>query len=407
MLQKYLRSFKGLSPKVWLLSLVLLINRAGSMVLPFLSVYLHDHLHFTLPDIGWIMSIYGIGAFLGSYIGGQLTDRFQYDQIMIVSLLFSGIGFVLLQFAHTFYSFGFMMFSTVLFADTFRPASMTAIGAYSKPEDYTRSLSLIRLAINLGYSIGPAIGGWIAFNLGYRQLFWIDGLTCIAAGIAVGFYLRDQSLPQKGKKNRQERQAESPYRNKEYLFFILMVSLMAIVFLQIITTIPLYFREHFKMTEEGIGLLLALNALLIVVIEMPIVHSLEKKGDKIRLFKIGVLLIGFSYFVFLLAPNWIWIAGINMLIISVGEIFAMPFSNAYCMTQTTPENRGKYMALYSMAYSFAFIFAPVIGMQIANSYGFPTLWVVLSVVSIITLLGLTYIQRNHNLSGSKPVDSAN
>lgn len=363
------------------------------MVLPFLSVYLHDEMGLSLSDVGWILSVYGLGAMLGSYVGGQLTDRFHYYPIMLFSLITSGICFILLQWANGFYLFAVMMFLTVFFADLFRPASMTAMGEYSAPEDYTRSVSLLRLAINLGYSIGPAIGGFIAFNMGYVSLFWIDGLTCLLAALATYMFLEHKDSRRKEKKSKATLKSESPYRDKSYVMMIVLVSLMALVFLQILTTLPLYFKKQFGMNEDKIGLLLALNAFLIVLIEMPIVHNLEPKGKKLKIFRLGVLLIGLSYCVFLLAPNWIWIAVVNMILLSFGEIFAMPFSNAYCMDMTTPENRGKYMALYSMAYSFAFILAPVLGMQIAERYGFPTLWVVLSVISFGTILGISYLRR--------------
>ena len=201
----------------------------------------------------------------------------------------------------------------------------------------------------------------------------------------------------KEKKSKAIKAAESPYRDKAYLLFIAMVALMALVFLQLLTTLPLYFKEHFKMNEDQIGLLLALNAFLIVLIEMPIIHRLEPKSSKIRMFQIGTFVIGLSYFVFLLAPNWIWISVINMGLLSFGEIFAMPFSNAYCMGLTTPENRGKYMALYSMAYSFAFIMAPILGMQIASRFGFGTLWITLSLISVITIWGLGIVRRKNKI----------
>ncbi len=394
MIQSYIRTYRGISRNVWLLSIILFINRTGSMVLPFLSVYLHDEMGLSLSDVGWIMSIYGLGALLGSYVGGQLTDRFHFYPIMLFSLIISGICFILLQWADGFYSFSAMMFLTVFFADLFRPASMTAMGDYSEPADYTRSVSLLRLAINLGYSIGPAIGGFIAFNMGYVSLFWIDGLTCLSAALATYIFLEHKDSRRKEKKSKATLKAESPYRDKSYLIMIVLISLMALVFLQILTTLPLYFKEHFNMNEDKIGLLLALNAFLIVLIEMPIVHRLEPKGNKLKLFRLGVLIIGLSYFVFLLSPNWIWIAVINMLLLSFGEIFAMPFSNAYCMDMTTPENRGKYMALYSMGFSFAFILAPVLGMQIAERFGFPTLWVVLSAISFVTVVGVSILGRS-------------
>ncbi|NCT19357.1 MAG: MFS transporter, partial [Flavobacteriia bacterium] len=70
----YVASFKGLSKEIWLLALVTFINRAGAMVIPFLSLYLVNSLGFTLPQVGWIMTCFGIGSLVGTWIGGKLTD---------------------------------------------------------------------------------------------------------------------------------------------------------------------------------------------------------------------------------------------------------------------------------------------------------------------------------------------
>jgi predicted MFS family arabinose efflux permease len=72
---KYINTFRGLSQEVWWLSLITLINRAGTMVIPFLSLYLTKSLNFTLIDVGWIMSFFGLGSVVGTWLGGKLTDK--------------------------------------------------------------------------------------------------------------------------------------------------------------------------------------------------------------------------------------------------------------------------------------------------------------------------------------------
>ena len=181
----YLDSFSGLSPEVWWLSLITLINRAGTMVIPFLSLYLTKDLDFSLKQVGIIMSCFGLGSLVGSWLGGILTDKFGYYKVMFGSLFCSGILFICMQFLHTFSELCFGIFFLLVVADIFRPASFVALSAYSKPENRTRSVSLIRLAINLGFSAGPAIGGIIIATLGYKGLFWVDGTTCILASLSL------------------------------------------------------------------------------------------------------------------------------------------------------------------------------------------------------------------------------
>ena len=177
----YINTFKGLSKEVWWLALITFINRSGTMVIPFLSLYLTDDLSFSLKDVSWIMSCFGLGSVVGTWIGGKLTDSIGYYKVMVRSLLSTGILFIAMQFLDSFAGICIGIFLIMVVADTFRPAMFVAMSVYSKPENKTRSVTLIRLAINLGFSAGPAIGGLIIATIGYKGLFWVDGITCVLA----------------------------------------------------------------------------------------------------------------------------------------------------------------------------------------------------------------------------------
>jgi predicted MFS family arabinose efflux permease len=166
-------------------------------------------------------------------------------------------------------------------ADSFRPAHSAAISAYSAPESLTRSVSLARLAINLGFSVGPAIGGVIALYLGYKWLFAIDAFTSFAAAAMLRIYLPKHT----SEKNRHQNpilkdSRTSAYRDGKYLFFILMVAFYGICFFQLFASVPQYFSNVCHYNEGTIGLLLAFNGLLVVVIEMPLMHDLKKRERK-------------------------------------------------------------------------------------------------------------------------------
>ena len=85
--QAYLNTFRGLSKEVWWLALITLINRAGTMVIPFLSLYLTTNLHFSLDDVAWIMTAFGFGSLAGSWIGGKLTDKIGYYKLLFASFV--------------------------------------------------------------------------------------------------------------------------------------------------------------------------------------------------------------------------------------------------------------------------------------------------------------------------------
>ena len=84
--QKYINNFKGFRREIWILAIITFVNRAGTMVFPFLSKYLKEDLDYTYSEVGWIMVSFGLGSMLGSWLGGKLTDKIGFYKIMIFSL---------------------------------------------------------------------------------------------------------------------------------------------------------------------------------------------------------------------------------------------------------------------------------------------------------------------------------
>lgn len=394
-LAPYFNTFKGLSKEVWWLALVTFINRAGTMVIPFLSLYLRDDLSFNLSDVGWVMTAFGLGSVVGSWIGGKLTDKIGYYKVMVRSLLTTGILFIALQYLNTFASICFGIFLVMFFADMFRPAMYVALSAYSKPENKTRSVTLIRLAINLGFTAGPAIGGIIITTLSYSGLFWVDGITCILATLLLIKVLHPKTT--KPLDNVINENPQSAYKDKTFWIFLAAMVLFGIIFLQYFSTMPLYYKDIHVLSELEIGLLLGLNGLIIFILEMPLINWLEKtKYSKSALMLIGAILTGASFLVLNLTP-WIGILVVGMLLMTVGEMIAFPFSNAFAMDRARKGNQGEYMALYTISFSIAHIFGHNAGMQMVDKLGYDTTWYIITILSVICIFLLfvlkVYVQR--------------
>jgi predicted MFS family arabinose efflux permease len=387
----YLETFKGLSTEIWWLSLITLINRAGTMVIPFLSLYLTESLGFTLSQVAWIMSCFGVGSVLGSWLGGKLADRIGYYKVMYSSLFLTGLLFIALQYVSTLEGFCIGIFFVMLVADTFRPAMFVAMSAYSKPENKTRSVTLIRLAINLGYTAGPAVGGLIIAKIGYEGLFWVDGVTCLLAVLALIWVLN----PKKARVL-DEVKVENPIpiqKDRPFWIFFVAMFIFGFVFLQYFSTMPLYYRNVHMLEEVEIGLLFGLNGLVIFVLEMPLIKWLEEtQYTKIFLMLIGLLLTGLSFVVLFTTP-WVGILIVGVLLWTVGEMIAFPFSNAFVVERARRGNTGEYMAFYTIAFSLAHIFAHNSGMQLINKFGFDNTWMAISVLSFIGVGCLWILMR--------------
>lgn len=394
----YRRSFDGLTRDVWILALVMLINRSGAMVIPFLSVYLTQHLDFAKPQAGWIMSSLGFGSVLGSYLGGLLTDRYNYYWVQVSSLTLNGLLFLLLGWIEDFTWLCILFFLLAMVADAFRPANFAAVMAYSRPDSTTRSYSLVRLAVNLGFGVGPALGGLIAYGWGFRWLFVVDGLTCLGAALVFRLALQHKVEPSSKTPDRTTAgettsTTASPFQDRPFRWFMLWMTLTYIAFIQYFSMVPVFLREKFGVAENQIGLVLAINGLVIALVEMPLVYRLEKNFRKTTLVMVGTALIAFSFLAFNLLPGVFAIALLSVLTLTFGEILHLPFANALALSRSNAQNRGRYMAMYTLAFSLAQIVAPTLGMQTINAWGFHTLWYLLGLLCVVALAGFYVLQK--------------
>src|SRR5436190_5666480 len=274
----YRSSFTGLSGETWLLSLIMLINRSGTMVVPFMTLYLTSpEMGRSLSDAGTVMGLFGLGAVIGAYFGGKLSDRIGFFKVQVFTLFLGGILFIVLGQLKSYPLICVFTFLLSFFNEAFRPATSSAIAFYSKPVNRTRSYSLNRLAVNLGWAVGTSVGGILA-GIDYKLLFWVDGVTNLAASIVLLMFLRPGNVTGSGVNEEKEAPAVSAYADKTYIAFIFFATIFGLCFFQLFTTIPKYFRDDLHLSENFIGFIMALNGLIIVGIEMVLVYILEQKN---------------------------------------------------------------------------------------------------------------------------------
>ncbi|RTY95047.1 MFS transporter [Flavobacterium sp. GT3R68] len=391
--QRYINNFKGFSREIWILTIITFINRAGTMVLPFLSKYLKEDLQFTYGEVGWIMVSFGCGSMLGSWLGGKLSDKIGFYKVMIFSLFTSGLFFFIIQFITSFWGLCLGMFSIMVIADMFRPAMFVSLGAYAKPENRTRALTLVRLAVNLGFAAGPALGGLIIMGIGYKGLFWVDGSSCIVAILIFALLVKEKKKTDHKDTYHEEVPVTSVFKDKIFWIFLFVSFVTAMIFFQLFTALPLYHHEMFGMTEFQTGLLMTLNGLLIFLLEMPIVSYLErKKVAKLKIILWGSLLMAVSFYS-LMINIWSGILVISMILISVGEMFAFPFSNSFAMNRAPRGHEGRYMAIYTMSFSMAHIVSSKMGMEIIGHFGYQVNWFVMGSFGILALICCIWLQK--------------
>jgi predicted MFS family arabinose efflux permease len=393
-IQLYKQAYSGLSRNSWLLSVVMLINRSGTMVIPFLSLYCTQQLHFTVFQAGCVMATFGAGAICGAFFGGRITDKYGFYDVQIFALISGGIFFLALSYQHSFWLVIAGSFILSCCNDSFRPANSTAIAYYSTPENKTRSYSLNRLAVNLGWAFGGALGGVLA-AINFHLLFWVDGCTNIVAAIMLLRLIPRTSAIKPAPKPDISQGPSSAYKDKIYIIFIILVILYACCFFQLFSMQPLFYNTIWHLSKPTIGALMAMNGVLICVIEMVLIHNLEGKRHPLRYITIGVLLVGAGFVVLNTLPAHIVSGLIAVLIITFGEMMSMPFINAFWIERSNDHNRGEYAAIYSMAWSIAQIVAPLLGgyVVLASGNQFYVLWWILGAVCLLSAVGFSVLYK--------------
>lgn len=384
----YIEAFRGLPRKAWLLALIVLINRSGTMVLFFMTLYLTSQHDFSVAAAGQMISVYGVGSMIGAFLGGWLTDHIGSMRVQSLSLFTTGISFIVLGHVYSPTGIAVMLFVLAIMSESLRPANAAAFAEVCPPEIRSRGFALNRLAINVGVAIGPAIGGFLAL-ISYTYLFWADGLTCILAGFLLLAIFGFQASAHESDTPISEDVARSPYRDKIYLGVLLLLLLMGMLFVQLFSTWPLYLKDVYALIEDRIGLLLALNAVLVALLEMPLIHKIEK-FNIIRTMAIGALFL-FTGFAILPIGSSFAYAAFTVIIWSIGEMLVFPLVAGFIANRATDQNRGKYMGLFTFSFALSFVVGPIAGSWVYDSFGADTLWYISGVVGFFVFCGFYFI----------------
>ncbi len=384
----YKNSFTGLSKETWLLSFIMLVNRCGTMVLPFMTLHLTSkEMQRSISEAGFVMALYGAGSIVGAYFGGKFSDKIGFFKVQILALIFGGISFMILGQIHDYLIICIMTFILSLINESFRPANSSAIAFYSTPENRTRSYSLNRLAVNLGWAVGGMLGGIIA-SYSYEFLFWVDGFSNILAALIFLYFFKPQKVIVKSKKvEKISSITKSAYSDRTYIYFTIMVALFGFCFFQLFTNIPNFFRDSLALSVKYIGFLMAINGCIIVLFEMVMIYYLEQKNKNSLFIAIGCILCAFSFLSLLIPGPGKIIALVMILFITFGEMFAMPFMNNVWTQRSDKTNRGQYAALYTIAWGTAQTTGPFICSLIIDSHGFNVFFITMGTMLILTSIG--------------------
>jgi predicted MFS family arabinose efflux permease len=388
------RGLAGLPRECWILFATNLVNRAGMMVLPFLVIYLTRRLGFSASRAGFVFAVYGATAIFAGPISGKLSDHIGALPIMRASLFCSGAALLAFPLART---FGAVVGITVLWAacaEIFRPASLAAITHVVTAEQRKPAFALNRLAINLGMSIGPALGGFLA-TVSFHAMFVVDGVTTLLAGCVL--LATRWNAPTGGHLTHSGDQSHlgvrSIFRDARLAIFLSASVLVGIVFFQHESALPLYIVQYLHLSPAFYGMLFTINTLLIVALEVPLNTATARWPTTWSLVG-GCMLfaIGFGALAFVASP-----AGILAMVVvwTFGEMTLFPAMATHLGEVAPPAQRGTYMGAYSMSLSIALTLGPWLGNEMLATGGPRGVWSVMFALGVLGAALMVYAAPPH------------
>ncbi|MGH9870054.1 MAG: MDR family MFS transporter [Candidatus Polarisedimenticolia bacterium] len=373
------KGLEGLPRDLWLICGAVLINRTGTMALPFLVLYLTGSEGFSVGEAGFTVTLYGLGSLVTAPVAGALCDRIGSLRVMRASLLLSGALMILIPMVHGKLAIMAATLVLAMTAEGARPASMALVTEAAPAGRHKAAFAVHRLAINLGMSVGPATGGLLA-SVSFPLIFYVDGATSIAAGLV----LTSVRLPaveaaraaavarqaeRRGSRLRDELHA---FTDRRLMFFLAALLPALIVFFQHQAAMPLYLVGELGMSEATYGLLFTVNTVLIILLEVPLNLAMSSWPHR-RALPLGALLTGAGFGAMGLVTGFPMVA-LTVVVWTFGEMILLPGASAWVAESAPAHRLGAYMGLFVMSFSVAFAIGPWLGATVYDRYGGGALW---------------------------------
>jgi MFS family permease len=397
-----LSRLRALPRPAWILFLGTFLNKFGTFVLPFLTLYLTER-GFTVSQASLAISAYGVGGLMASVVGGHLADAIGRRKTIALSMFSVAAAMVLLSQSRSLPAIIAATWMAALTGELYRPASSALLADLVPPELRVTAYAAYRMAFNAGFAFGPATAGFLAAR-GYLWLFAGDAATSVLFGL-IALAALPRGLPLRREEGGWCQDVKTLAGDGKFLRVLCGAFCVALVFLQMISTFGLYVTR-LGFPAATYGMILSLNGVLVVLCELPMT-SLTRRFPARAVMAAGYLLIGAGFSLNAFAHSVPALAAC-MVIYTFGEMASMPVSSAYVAGLAPEHLRGRYMGVYSLTWSAALVCAPQMGMRLF-AFAPLALWLTcgaLAVLAAAIIYPFSRVRGNHGPAGWMPAVEA-
>lgn len=399
---RLLRPYRALPAAVLILCFGSFLNRAGSFVLLFMTIYVSEQMQFGVTFAASCFGAFGAGCLIASMVGGQLADRFGRKVIMLLALSGGIVSILLLSTADSRAEFLILMFAFSVTMEMYRPAASAMISDLAGTQERPHAFGLMYIAYNLGFAVAAPLGGFLAEH-SFQWLFIGDAMTTGLYAILIALFISETSPA--GTSDALEADSEPQFvswsaaihkilQDTTFLLFSLAVLLTSIVFMQAFSTLPIHLSQ-LGYSKEEIGLLLSVNGLLIVFLQIPFTNFLNR-FHRIVVILLGELLIavGFGLTTFAVIKPMILM---TIVIWTTGEVIQASFKQTVVADLAPQDMRGRYMGAFGFCHAVGLTIGAPAGGWILEHYGADALWPLSALCSFASagVYALVYRRLRH------------
>jgi MFS family permease len=328
----------------WVLVGATFVNRFGLFVWPFLTLFITRQGN-SAAQAGYAVMSYSIGSLLAAFTGGWLTDRVGRNVTLATSSFGSAICMMALSQGQDWRSLAVIAFFTGWVTEAAAPAHSALLQDIVEAELRPTAFLIQRWAINLGWATGPAVAGFLAKS-SFFWLFVVDASTSAFFGVIALLYL-PTGLRTEASQASWATAWPSIRANRPLLMLALTHLCMVWVFRQTSSTFTLH-SEASGLSTEWLGTVLALNGVMICVLEIPLL-TLTKHWPVRPMLGAGYLVMGCSY-LWLLGQSELWEFFACVILFTIGEMLAFSRQQAYSASLSPEDMRGRYAGFLNLAW---------------------------------------------------------
>jgi len=374
--------FRGLPRTYWVLWIGTLVDRLGGFAFAFLTLYLTSERNLRVDEASAILSLGGLGGLVGSLAGGVLADHLGRKRTLVVSMAIGALVMIALAFVREPWIIAGLWLLYGLGGSAARPASSALVADIVPTADRLRAFALLHWAVNIGFAIAPAIGGFLARRT-YTGLFLADGATTLLTVALIAIKVPGDQAP--APTEPAWRGMTRVFRDPAYVGFLAFMVVVASIYSQAESSMPVDMVAK-GMTTQTYGLVIAVNGLLITFFS-PVVAGALGRAEPPRILAAAALCtaVGFGLNA-LVATGPLY--AVAVAVWTFGEIAMNPASGALVAALAPPDQRGRYSGAYAMSWNLARFAGPPAGGLIIAHFGAPSLWLACLIVGVAAAAGI-------------------